>query len=119
MKSHKARWVLFIVPAFLAWMTAANAALIIKEDAFELDISDVSLPADRNGEIVIRQCEELDCDTTRLSVNPETTYHLGFDSASTTLDAIKQAAAARDQPIYIFYRPESETVTRIVLSRRK
>lgn len=117
MKTTK-RTILFMILAIAqAWLVTAGAALVIDEEALELDISAVRLPADTSGEIVIRECAAMECETTRLAVDQFTTYHLGFTAGSTTLDGLKRAAAAEDQAIYIFYRAETETVTRIVLTQ--
>ena len=117
MKTTK-RSILFMILAIAqTCLVTAGAALIIDEEAFELDISAVRLPANTSGEIVIRECAAMECETTRLAVDQFTTYHLGFASGSTTLDGLKRVSAAEDQAIYIFYRADTETVTRIVLTQ--
>jgi hypothetical protein len=97
------------------WATTAHCALEIVEDAYEVEASRVLLPGSEFGQVIIRECTS--CDATVLNVNGQTTYSVMPDAGPVSLDALRTAAeGTRDALICVFYRPESRTVTRIVLS---
>ena len=105
-----------LIATLLTWSGMATAALDIVEDAYELDISDVQLPASSAGQVVIRQCDANNCDVQQLSVDQNTTYHVGESTAAVPLSDFRQAATGINKLIYVFYSVVTETVTRIVLS---
>jgi len=101
----------------LAYTGLAQAMLNRIEEAFELQLTQVSLPAHAHDKVTVNACAG--CDTVKLRVDVRTSYHLGFDSAAVTLGELTDAAdAVRDQsetPVFVFYKPDSLVVTRIIL----
>ncbi len=101
----------------LAFAGLAQARLERIEDAYELDLSQVSLPAHAADRVMVKPCA--DCFTVQLQINAQTSYHLGIGSAGVTLQALTDAVAAvsdrRNTLIYVMYQPESLVVTRIIL----
>ena len=106
---------LTIAAVMLAWSGPAGAALDLIEQAYELSSKDVRLPAHSASRVVIRQCEGLDCDTVKLSVDEDTSYHLGTGTDAVSLSDFRQAAKGGDKLIYLFYDADSGVVTRIIL----
>jgi len=106
-----------IIPAALAilWSGTVFAALEALEEAAEMTVSNVQLPAGSAGNVVFRGCAG--CEPVIWPVDSATTYHIGVGSAAVPLPDLRQAAADnRNGLIYVFYAPDSGTVTRIVLS---
>jgi len=101
----------------LAFASLAQATLDRIEESYELDLTQVSLPAHEADAITLKACA--DCYTVQLSVNAQTSYHVGMRSAGVTLRELTDAVAAvRDRentPVYVMYQPESLVVTRIIL----
>ena len=101
----------------LAFTGLAQATLDRIEESYELDLTQVSLPAHQADAVTLKACE--DCYTVQLSVNARTSYHVGMRSAGVTLQTLIAAADAvsnrEDTPIYVMYQPESLVVTRIIL----
>jgi len=98
-------------------LVAAQAALIPLEDNYELGLNEVTLPRSSAGQVVIRQCAE--CDPEILRVDGDTRYFLGTNQP-VSLSELRAAAGAAREPeqtgVYVFYKPETGVVTRIVLS---
>ena len=96
---------------------AAHAALIPLEENYELGLNEVTLPRSSAGQVVIRQCA--DCDPEVLRVDGNTRYYLENRNA-VSLEQLRAAADAVREPeitgVYVFYKPETGVVTRIVLS---
>jgi len=101
----------------LAYTGLAQAMLNRIEEAYELDLTQISLPTHATGKVTVKACAG--CDTVKLRADARTNYQLGFDSAAVTLRELTNAAdAVRDRsatPIFVFYKPESLVVTRIIL----
>jgi hypothetical protein len=101
----------------LAFTGLAQANMKRIEEAYELDLTQVMLPAHTADRVTLKQCA--DCYTVQLSVNARTSYHVGMRSAAVTLlELTATAAGVRDRentPIYVMYEPESLVVTRIIL----
>ena len=101
----------------LAFASLAQATLDRIEESYELDLTQVSLPAHEADAITLKACE--DCFTVQLSVDDGTSYHVGMRSPAVTLQTLTAAADAvsdrESTPVYVMYRPESLVVTRIIL----
>ncbi len=101
----------------LAFASLAQARLDRIEEAYELNLTQVSLPAHSADQVTLKQCA--DCYTVQLSVDARTSYHVGMRSAAVTLQTLTAAADAvsdrEHTPVYVMYRPESLVVTRIIL----
>ncbi len=101
----------------LAFTGLAQATLDRIEESYELDLTQVILPAHAADRVTLKECA--DCFTVQLPVNARTRYHLGTRSAGVTLlELTATAAGVRDRentPVYVMYEPESLVVTRIIL----
>ncbi len=101
----------------LAFTGLAQAGMRTIEEAYELDLTQVMLPAHTADQLTLKQCE--DCYTVQLTVDARTSYHIGMRSTGVTLQTLIAAADAvsnrEDTPIYVMYQPESLVVTRIIL----
>ena len=103
----------------MAFTGLAQASMQRIEEAYELDLTQVILPAHEADRVTLKQCA--DCFTVQLSVDYRTSYHVGMNSAGVTLRELTDVATAvssRDRektPVYVMYRPESLVVTRIIL----
>jgi len=105
----------FVISASL--FGAAQAALVPLEDNYELGLNEVTLPRSSAGRVVIRQCDG--CDPAVLRVDSSTRYFLGNQNSVSLADLRAAADAARKPEltgVYVFYKPETGVVTRIVLS---
>ena len=100
----------------LSLMGSAGAALVPLEQSYELGLNEVTLPAHSASQVVIRRCAE--CEVETLPVNGSTTYFVGSRRSANLAEF--QAAAEKATPdttaVYVFYKPETGFVTRIVLS---
>lgn len=93
----------------------ASAALETVEEAYELTLREVTLPAHIASQVVIRECQG--CDPVVLPVDGKTTYHVGTADRAVPLNAFQAAAGrAADGLVVVFYAPETGHVTRIVLT---
>ncbi len=101
----------------LAFTGLAQASMKALEEAYELDLTQVSLPAHTADKVTLKECD--DCFTVQLSVDARTSYHVGMRTAGVTLlelnDAVSRISDRENTPIYVMYEPESLVVTRIIL----
>jgi len=106
-------------PALLLGLAMpVSAALIALEEAYELDTADVTLPGHRAGRVIMRACAG--CDATVHRVAEATTYHIGADTSPVTLDELRAAVDADPgNLIYVYFKPETLVVTRIVLDANR
>lgn len=97
----------------------AQATLERIEEAFELDLTQVTLPRHEAGRVVIRQCSA--CQAVVLRVDENTTYHIGHRRNAVPLQDLIEAAASttrrKEALLYVMYSTVSGVVTRITLSR--
>ncbi|MAF83783.1 MAG: hypothetical protein QGH93_04580 [Gammaproteobacteria bacterium] len=93
---------------------AAFGALEALEEVAELSVTDIRLPGSSVGQAVFRKCSG--CTPTIWQVDAITTYFVGADSTPVPLGELRKAAAGKQNAlIYVFYRPGTNAVTRIVL----
>ena len=102
----------------LVWTRGAQAALVATEQAYELTVDQVERwPLSDNGRIVLRACAT--CETVALSVDANTTYRSSQSSLNITREEMLQIKSMLGNPddafLYIFYRPDDDIATRIVL----
>ena len=102
----------------LVFAGLAQASMRTIEEAYELNLTQVMLPAHSADQVTLKQCA--DCFTVQLSVDARTSYHVGMRTAGVTLlelnDAVSRVSDRENTPIYVMYEPESLVVTRIILS---
>jgi hypothetical protein len=111
----------FLVGASIATLslsTPARAVLETIEEAYELALLQVRMPASSGDSVVIRKCGT--CEPVRLRTNANTTYHVGHGTPPVPLAEMNRTIASitdRDSAaIVVFYEPESLVVTRVMLS---
>jgi len=103
-----------LITLMILWSGAAFGALEAVEEAAEVSVSGIRLPAGSAGNVVYRKCAG--CDPLVWPVNTSTTYYIGFDTAPVPLSDLRQAVKSdRYELIYVFYTPDSGVVTRVVL----
>ncbi len=116
-KTMDRKIIIMLAVLTLAFASLAQAKLEHLEKSFELQLSQISWPAHATGKVTIKPCAA--CDTVKLRVNDQTSYHIGVRTPGVTLqDLINAADAVRGQPntaVGVFYQPESLVVTRIIL----
>lgn len=105
----------------LVWSHVTQAEMIIAEHAYELRAKQIALPTYDSAQVTIRTCPE--CDARVLRVNSATRYFLGFgDQPSLNRRAFMEAVAPTlddDDAMYVFYRPDTDIVTRIVAGGKR
>jgi hypothetical protein len=94
---------------------SAHGALKALEQAYELSLSAVTLPASSAGQLIFRRCPA--CKPESLRVTADTRYFVRPSTVAVSLgDARKAAAAARPAAsLYVFYDPNTRGVRRLVL----
>ena len=96
-----------------------HGALVILEDSFEVDLTQVTLPVYPGTSVVVRLCS--DCNKVVLEIDRRTTYYIGVGSKAITPEEFHAALDAIQDPrnglVYVMYRPDSRVVTRIMLSQ--
>ena len=110
------------LPCLLALLVTSvgplHAALVIKEQAHELDMSQVlRWPLRAGDSLVFRQCG--DCPTETLKLTADSVIATGLDGSVTTLKELLRARAKmrRNEPhvIAVFYFPDSREISRLIL----
>lgn len=111
----------FLVGASIATLslsTPARAVLETVEEAYELSLLQVRMPASSGDSVVIRTCAT--CEPIRLRVDAQTTYRLAYNKPPVSLAEMNSfigAVADRQKTaVAVFYDPESLVVTRIILA---
>lgn len=104
-----------LIAMLLAWSGSALAALDILEEVAEASVADTTLPRHVAGQVVLRECNG--CEPTVWRVGSATGYYVGMDTQPVALaDLLAAASSGQQEMIYIFYKPGTDEVTRIVLS---
>lgn len=107
-----------------AWMLAvcltagaAHGALVAIEEAYEVELTALELPAHAGGRVGLRPCAG--CARVSLALGEGTRYLLGGSADGVTLPAFREAIARTVDPrravVYVFYDPDALIVTRLVL----
>jgi hypothetical protein len=116
---------LIIVSALLMGIASSAWAYRIMEqpeDAYELDLGAVRLPASENGTVVLTPCE--DCRTTVLHVNAQTGYFANGSQMSLedlkdiVEDLLATTVGREDTIVYVYYDVASLRVNRLAISYR-
>ena len=92
------------------------AAIIELEEAWELDASSLNLPASAPGGFQVWPCAT--CEVTRAQLTSETQFYLSPRTNEVSLAEMRAALAQATWStglVYVFYRPGTQEVTRIVL----
>ncbi|HEX9875822.1 MAG TPA: hypothetical protein VGC50_04130 [Gammaproteobacteria bacterium] len=115
------RVVIATVALSLSTLSSAWAYRVLDqiENAYELTLGVVTLPAGSSGSVIFTACET--CRTTSLRVSAETTYFANGSQVSLAdlrglADRLRATAAGRERTaVYVFYDPRTLQVTRLAL----
>lgn len=104
--------------SFLTWVSSAGAALQVVEQSYELRANAIERwPLGDDDSIVLRPCG--DCESVVLRVNAQTNYGRNFSGSFLTRTEFMRSkgsvANLRNAYIFVFFRPDDKTVTRIIL----
>ena len=105
---------LTITLAILGWSCTAMAALDALEDALELSVDEVMLPASSVGSLVVRRSASAEPEL--LQVSSDTAYFIGFKTQSVTLKQVRDAVkAGQGEMLVVAISNETGKISRIVL----
>jgi len=103
---------LILIAVVLTWPVTAMGALDHVEEAYEVSLDQVTMPAHSASRVVIRRCA--DCDPILLPVNAQTSYKVGGENVD--LATLRDLASGGSNAlVIILYSPDTGVVTRIVL----
>jgi hypothetical protein len=95
----------------------ASATLKKVEDAYELGLSQVTLPGGDTGQVVVRPCAR--CKPEILRVSAATVYLVRPASTpvprSSLVAAAAKAAGRSTATVFVYYEPQTMSVRRVVL----
>ncbi|MFQ5636210.1 MAG: hypothetical protein ACE5G3_12885 [Gammaproteobacteria bacterium] len=102
----------------LVWARATQAALGVVEQAYEIELWMVERwPLGDAGSIVLRPCEE--CSSVVLRVSADTAYRRSGSAVNISREEMLRIKAMLGSDtgalVYVYYRPDDDTATRIVL----
>lgn len=108
--------------AVAAWGMTAQAALEVVEEAWELSADQVlRWPLRAGDRLVIQPCET--CDTSALQVTEDTRYSTGFRAPDMSLQDLLREKSRQggrsDYLVILFYTPDEQQVTRIILQTER
>ena len=84
--------------------------------AYEVALSDLTVPTSQNGRILFKQCSECDTESVRLTPNTQFVVNgrsVGFDKFRSIAT---QTSEAESVPVTVLHHLESGTVVRLSLS---
>ena len=84
--------------------------------AYEVALSDLTVPTSQNGRILFKQCRECDTESVRLTPNTQFVVNgrsVGFDKFR---DIANQTSEADSVPVTVLHHLESGTVVRLSLT---
>lgn len=90
---------------------ATPGRLEVVERSFESSTAEVRIPAAENASLSMRHCP--DCPLVTLRITPQTLFFV--DEEQVTQAEFRKAADRGRTSMTVFYLPESEDVTRIVM----
>ena len=109
--------ILSVAALALAISAPVQGALDRIEEAYELDLTQVTLPIHNADRVIVRACDT--CEPVFHSVDASTTYHIDSRENVVSLTELREAAASvsvpRETLVYVMYSTESGVVTRITL----
>jgi len=100
-----------VLGALLATAAIAQPPLKTVEECVESGTDLVALPGTASGPILARECRG--CTSVRLEFDGRTRYFIGKQQVSYA--QLREAAARGDLRLYVFYRPDTRTLTRLRL----
>jgi hypothetical protein len=95
----------------------AEASLKAIEQAYELHLNQVVLPAILGGNVIVRPCAK--CKPVTLSTSADSRFAIRNGQSNLALAefirAVNTASRGSNPMLYVYYAPEQRRVTRIVL----
>lgn len=104
-------WLAAAIAVLSATAAAAAPPLATIEECLETGTDVVALPGVAGGTLSASQCRG--CPTLRLAFDARTRYYIGRELVPYA--RLREAAAAGSVRLYVFYRPETRTLTRLRL----
>ena len=108
-----------LLSSLLVLLTAgpAQGALQAIEQAYELALSEITLPGNENGYVMVRRCAR--CKPEVMRVDARTVYRVRPASNPVSLRELKiqagKAIGSRQASVYLYYDPKTRYVRRLVL----
>lgn len=108
---RRLRWLVTALAALGAAAALAQRPLATVEECLESGTQLVTLPAVAGGTLMARECRG--CQSVRLSFGPNTRYYIGKQAVPYA--RLREAAGKGDLRLYVFFRPNDRTLTRLRL----
>jgi hypothetical protein len=107
-----------LATALLFASAGTKGALKAIEQAYELSLSQVSLPSSVPAGLLIRPCAG--CKPETLRITGDTRFFIGPATAPVSLADVRKAASnatdRRHSLVFVYYDPKSRNVRRLILS---
>jgi hypothetical protein len=110
-RARRAGWLASAISSLAAVVASAQSPLQTVEECIETGTDRVTLPGVAGGTLSASQCR--DCQTLRLRFDARTRYFI--DNESVPYARLREAAAKGRGNLYVFYRPDTRTLTRVRL----
>lgn len=110
-RPRRAAWIAAAIGVLATAAAGAQVPLKTVEECLETGTELVPLPGVAGGTLSASQCRG--CETLRLKFDPSTRYFIGKELVPYA--RLREAAATGNQRIYVFYRPDTRTLSRLSL----
>lgn len=108
---RRLRWFAAALAALGAAAALAQRPLVTVEECLESGTDLVTLPAVAGGTLLASECRG--CPSVRLSFGQSTRFYIG--NQAVPYARLREAAGKRALRLYVFYRPNDRTLTRLRL----
>jgi len=108
---RRAGWIAAAIGALAMAAAGAQVPLRTVEECLETGTDLVALPGVAGGSLSASQCRG--CETLRLKFDQNTRYFIGQELVPYA--RLREVAARGNQRIYVFYRPDTRTLSRLSL----
>jgi hypothetical protein len=107
----RAGWIAAAIGVLATAAASAQGPLKTVEECLESGTDLVTLPGVAGGSILARECRG--CTSVRLEFDGRTRYFIGKEQVSYA--QLREAAAREGLRLYVFYQPDTRTLTRLRL----
>ena len=108
---RRASWIAAAIGALAAVAASAQAPLKTIEECLETGTDLVTLPGVAGGTLAATECRG--CESLRLRFDARTKYYIGEELVPYA--RLREAAGKDPIRLYVFYRPDTRTLTRLRL----
>lgn len=108
---HRAGWIAAAIGVLVTAAAGAQAPLRTVEECLETGTDLVALPGAAGGTLAATGCRG--CETLRLKFDQRTRYFIGKELVPYA--RLREAASKGTVRLYVFYRPNDKTLTRLRL----